>query len=271
MAVNDINVLKENAQGTFDEIVLTPAEINLGPNDSVVFQGLSTQSVTTDTVNVQVELLSANVPLQDIFITAGEESQTLTYDVTGESLTIDRGNTVSLSSLGYRTITDPTGNLETIQQFANSYSGDIHPGFNVTLNNGRVYTFGGNDKNNPNHYLEVNANPFLPIYREVPLSGNEIEIDSFRLVDFKTAKYTLQIGTNFDSEIYYSEINVVGSASPQQGVASEYGQIFTSQLVLNYYVTVEANRVYLYMVHPYDPDPSHKYFIKGHRTNFYRI
>lgn len=270
MALNDIIVPKETAGGSFIETILTPAEINLGPSNNVVFQSLSTQSVTTDTVNVQVELLSANVPLQDIFITAGEESQTLTYNITGESLAIDRGNTVSLSSLSYRTIT-ATLSTETIQQFANSYSGDIHPGFNVTLNNGRVYTFGGTDKNNPNHYLEVNANPFLPIYREVPLSGNEVEIDSFRLADFKTAKYTLQVGTNFNNEVYYSEINVVGSAYPQQGVASEYGQIFTSQLVLNYMAEVDVNRVYLYMYHPYDPDPSHKYFVKGHRTNLYKI
>ena len=249
-----------------------PVEVGLGPEDNAIFQTLSTQSVSTGVINAQVELLSANVPLHDIFITTEEESQTLTYNVTGESLTIDRGNTVSLSSLSYRTITDPTGNLETIQQFANSYNGDIHPGFNVTLYNGRVYTFAGTDKNNSNHYLEVNTNPYMPIYREVALSGSQTEvIDTFYLGNFKTARYNLQIETNFNNEIYYSEINVVGSVQTSTGVASEYGQIFTDQLILGYDVNVSFNHLNFIVLYNTDMTPGRKIIIKGHRTNFYMI
>lgn len=259
------------------------SSIVISPNAAAIFHSLSTQSITATniralknvnidgTLNVQTEILSAGVDLFDLFLTTDEESQTLSYNITGETLSIDRGNTVSLSALSYRNIEDPLEVLETIEQFAYSYSGDIHPGYNVTLYNGRVYTFAGTDKNNPNHYLEVNTNPYKPIYREVPLSGNEIVIDSFYLGHFKTAKYTLQIETNFNNDIYYSEINVVGSVQTSTGVASEYGQIFTDQLILNYGVSVNLNTLSLIMYNPYDPDPSHKYIVKGHRTNFYKI
>jgi hypothetical protein len=235
------------------------------------FESLFTKHIETESLNASKEILSAGVDLFDLFLTSDEESQTLTYDITAEQLSIDRGNTVSLSSLSYRNIEDPLEVLETIEQFAYSYSGDIHPGYNVTLYNGRIYTFAGTDKNNPNHYLEVNTNPYTPIYREVPLSGNQIVIDSFYLGHFKSAKYTLQVETNFNNDIYYSEINVVGSVQTSTGVASEYGQIFTDQLVLNYGVSVNLNTLQLIMYNSYDPDTSHKYIVKGHRTNFYKI
>jgi hypothetical protein len=235
------------------------------------FQSLFTKHIETESINASKEILSGGVDLFDLFLTSEEENQTLTYDITAEQLSIDRGNTVSLSALSYRNIEDPLEFLETIEQFAFSYSGDLHPGYNVTLYNGRVYTFAGTDKNNPNHYLEVNTNPYTPIYREIPLSGNQVIIDSFYLGHFKSAKYTLQVETNFNNDIYYSEINVVGSVQTSTGVASEYGQIFTNQLVLNYDVNVNLNTLELIMYNSFDPNPSHKYIVKGHRTNFYKI
>lgn len=234
---------------------------------------LSTNSILLCSLNVNGLMLSAGVNLLDIFVTNAQDSQTLTYNVTGETLTIERGNTVSLSSLGYQNIVAPV-DKETIQGFANTYTGNIHPGFNVTLNNGRVYTFAGIDKNNPNHYLEINANPILPIYREVPFSGNEIVIDTFYLGDFKTAKYNLQIETNFNNNIYYSEVNVVGSlvAPVAAAVACEYGQIYTEQLILGYGARITAlNYLELIMYNSYDANLNHKYIVKGHRTNFYKI
>ena len=260
------------------------SSILLSPNVNAVFQTLSTQSVTTGdlnasgnvdiqgTLDVQTEILSANIPLHDIFLTSETDSQTLSYNVTGENLSISSGNTVNLSALSYRNIEDPTSTLLTIEQFANSYSGSIHPGYDVTLYNGRVYTFAGTDKNNPSHYLEVNANPYLPIYREVALSGDQTEvIDSFYLGDFKTAKYSLQIETSFNNEIYYSEINVVGSVQTSTGVASEYGQIFTDQLILGYDVSVSFNNLEFIILYNADMAPGRKLIIKGHRTNFYKI
>ena len=260
------------------------SSILLSPSLDAVFQTLSTQSITTGilnasgnvdiqgTLDVQTEILSAGVNLSDIFLTSETDSQTLSYNVTGENLSISSGNTVNLSALSYRNIEDPTSMLLTIEQFANSYSGSIHPGYDVTLYNGRVYTFAGTDKNNPSHYLEVNANPYLPIYREVALSGDQTEvIDSFFLGDFKTAKYSLQIETSFNNEIYYSEINVVGSVQTSTGVASEYGQIYTSQLILGYDVSVSFNNLEFIMLYNADMAPGRKLIIKGHRTNFYKI
>lgn len=260
------------------------SSILLSPNFNAVFQTLSTQSVTTGdlnasgnvniqgTLDVQTEILSAGTNLSDIFLTSETDSQTLSYNVTGENLSISSGNTVNLSALSYRNIEDPTSMLLTIEQFAYSYAGSIHPGYDVTLYNGRVYTFAGTDKNNPSHYLEVNANPYLPIYREVALSGDQTEvIDSFFLGDFKTAKYSLQIETSFNNEIYYSEINVVGSVQTSTGVASEYGQIFTDQLILGYDVSVSFNNLEFIMLYNADMAPGRKLIIKGHRTNFYKI
>lgn len=254
-------------------------------NANAVFQTLSTQSITTGTLsslgnvevqgslNVHSEILSGNIPLQDIFLTAETDSQTLFYDVTGEELSISSGNSISLSALSYRNLNIPLSSVQTIQEFAENFTSDIHPGYTVKLYNGRVYAFAGTDKNNPNHYLEVNTNPYKPIYREISLSGTETVIDSFFLGDFKTAKYNLQVETNFNNEIYYSEINVVGSVgiSPV-GAASEYGQIFTSQLVLKYDASIDGgNNLYLILYHNSDLNPIHKYLVKGHRTNFYKI
>ena len=260
------------------------SSIVVSPNANAVFQTLSTQSITTGNLNasgnvdiegtldVQTQILSANVPLHNIFLTSETDSQTLSYNITGENLSISSGNTLSLSALSYRNFNIPLSTVETIQQFAENFASDIHPGYDVTLYNGRVYTFAGTDKNNPSHYLEVNANPYLPIYREVALSGDQTEvIDSFFLGDFKTAKYSLQIETSFNNEIYYSEINVVGSVQTSTGVASEYGQIFTDQLILGYDVSVSFNNLQFIVLYNADMTPGRKLIIKGHRTNFYKI
>jgi hypothetical protein len=219
-------------------------------------------------LNVQTKLLSAGTDLLDIFLTTETDSQTLFYDITSEDLTIVRGNTVNLSALSYRNIENQAS---TIEEFANSYSGSIFQGYTVTLYNERVYAFAGTDKNNPNHYLEVNSNPYKPIYREVSLSGNEIVLDTFYLGDFKSAKYNLQIETNFNNEIYYSEINVIGSVETSIGTACEYGVIFTDQLIMGYDASVSINNLNLILYYNYDPTPDRKLIIKGHRTNFYKI
>jgi hypothetical protein len=249
------------------------SSVIINPFGDAVFYSLSTQENVNvgGSLNTAVEILSANVPLHDIFLTSETDSQTLSYSESAEELSISSGNTVNLSALSYRNIEDPTSMIQTIEQFAFSYAGSIHPGYNVTLYNGRVYTFAGTDKNNPNHYLEVNTNPYLPIYREVPLSGNQIILDSFYLGDFKSAKYNLQIETSFNNDIYYSEVNVVGSVQTSTGVACEYGQIYTNQLILGYDANVSLNTLDLILLYGTDLTPGHKLIVKGHRTNFYKI
>lgn len=215
-------------------------------------------------LNVTNNILSGGVNLKDSL------TQTLNYTVSSNNLAITSGNIVSLSSLSFENIT-PNNSIKTIEEFAETTNDDINRGFAVTLYNGRVYVFAGTNKNNPNHYLEVNSNPYLPIYKEIPLSGNQMVIDSFYLGDFKSAKYTLQIETNFNNEIYYSEINVVGSVQTSTGVASEYGQIYTGELILGYDVNVYLNDLNLILLYGSSVVPEHKLIVKGHRTNLYRI
>ena len=215
-------------------------------------------------LNVTNDILSGGVNLKDSL------TQTLNYTVSSNNLAITSGNIVSLSSLSFENIT-PNNSIKTIEEFAETTNDDINRGFAVTLYNGRVYVFAGTNKNNPNHYLEVNSNPYLPIYKEIPLSGNQMVIDSFYLGDFKSAKYTLQIETNFNNEIYYSEINVVGSVQTSTGVASEYGQIYTGELILGYDVNVYLNDLNLILLYGSSVVPEHKLIVKGHRTNLYRI
>ena len=114
--------------------------------------------------------------------------------------------------------------FKTIQDFASSNPQHIYKGYNITLHNGRVYTFAGNDASNPSNYLEINSNPINPIYQEIVLNQNQTLIDVFALSDFKTAKYTLQVETTYSNDIYYSEINLVASIGTQLAVVNEYGQ-----------------------------------------------
>lgn len=191
------------------------------------------------------------------------------FDTTSEILTVNNSST-SLISLGYENIY-ANSSFETIQDFAASNPQNLYKGYNVTLINNRVYTFAGTDPTNSNHYLEINANPFTPIYQEITLNQNQTLIDSFYLGDFKTAKYTLQIETSFNNEIYYSELNVVGSVQSQTAVVSEYGQISTSNLILGYSVEIINNNLYLYLNHSIDNNINHKLLVKGLRTNHYKI
>lgn len=197
----------------------------------------------------------------------GGSDQNIAYNDVNESLSIDRGNTTSLSALSYRNIQDL--DATTLEDFTNTFAGDIQRGYTVTLANGKVYTFAGTNKNNPNHYLEINSNPITPIYTEALLTDSEIVVDTFKLDDFKSAKYNLQIETNFSNEIYYSEINVVGAVD--NAVASEYGQIFTSPLIVGYDAFISLNQLRLVVYYNTDPAPGRKLIIKGHRTNFYKI
>lgn len=232
---------------------------------------LSTNNILVSSIDTIGQILSAGKDLFEIFSTTNKEAQTLFYDITSQNLTITNGNTVNLSALSYRNIEDPTSMIETIEQFANSYSGSIYQGYTVTLYNGRVYTFAGTDKNNPNHYLEVNSNPYKPIYREISLSGDQVVIDSFNLADFKSAKYNLQIETNFNNEIYYSEVNIVGSVQTSNAIAVEYGQIYTDQLIIGYGASLSLNLLNLILYFNLDFTPNRKLLVKGHRTNFYKI
>lgn len=163
-------------------------------------------------------------------------------------------------------------NYETLYEFTANPHPLVYSGYTVTLKNKRVYILAGQDQNNPNHYIELNANPHKPIYVEAPLSGSGVIVDVIDLYDFKSAKYTLQVETNYNNEVYYSEMNVVGIIGSAQSVVSEYGQLFTVQLMDNYNSFISSHYLYLSatFMNPIG-DPSKQYIIKGLRTNFYKI
>jgi hypothetical protein len=142
----------------------------------------------------------------------------------------------------------------------------------VTLVNRRVYVLAGNDQNNTNHYIELNANPITPIYIEESLSATGVIIDLYSLTDFRSAKYTIQVQTNFNNDIYFSEINTVGAVGSMQSVAVEYGQNFTTQLLDSYTTFIQGGKLYLSanFINYYN-DPNKKYIFKGLRTNLYKI
>lgn len=163
-------------------------------------------------------------------------------------------------------------NYETIFEFTENPHPLVYSGYTVTLKNKRVYILAGLDQNNPGHYIELNANPHKPIYVEASLSANGAIIDVIDLYDFKSAKYTLQVQTDYNNEIYYSEMNIVGIIGSAQSVVSEYGQLYTVQLIDNYDSFVNSHYLYLSatFLNPIG-DPSKHYIIKGLRTNFYKI
>jgi len=164
-------------------------------------------------------------------------------------------------------------NKLTIQEFAINPHPTVFKGYTVALTaNKRVYIFAGYDDSNPEHYLEINTNPHSPIYVESIVNQNSVIVDAFELSDFKSAKYTLQVETNFNNEIYYSELNVVGTVAPSQAVVTEYGQLGTSELIANYSTTVVGGMLYLTATFTTTlTNPIQKYTIKGLRTNFYKI
>jgi hypothetical protein len=177
-----------------------------------------------------------------------------------------------LSTLTYENV-EAGITYETIQEYAASNPPDINRGSTVELANGRVYVFAGTDVSNPVQYLEVNSNPVTPIYAEVALyNNNQAIIDTYYVSDFKSAKYNLQIETNFNNEIYYSEINIVAAVGSAVAVASEYGQVFTSELINSYDAEFDVNRVHLVVNFSSEPtNLNHKLIVKGQRTNFYKI
>lgn len=161
---------------------------------------------------------------------------------------------------------------ETIYDFVANPHANVYTGYTVTLVNKRVYVLAGTDQNNAAHYLELNANPMKPIYVEQTLDNAGVIIDLFNLTDFRSAKYTLQIQTSYDNEIYYSEINTVGAVGTMQSEAVEYGQLYTSQLIDNYSTYIQGGKLYLSATFVRtSTSPSDKYIIKGLRTNFYKI
>lgn len=163
-------------------------------------------------------------------------------------------------------------NYDTIYQFTANPHPLVYSGYTVTLRNKRVYILAGQDQNNPEHYIEINSNPHKPIYIEAPLSANGVIIDVIDINDFKTAKYTLQVQTNYNNEIYYSEMNVAAAVGVGQSVVSEYGQLYTIQLIDKYDSFLSSHFMYLSATF-LDPisNPGNKYIIKGLRTNFYKI
>ena len=199
-------------------------------------------------------------------------TQTLSFNPSNDILSISNSDSVSLSTLDYSN-TNATNTYLTIQQFVAvpSNVANINKGNTVTLYNGRVYIFAGTNPSDSNQYLQINANPHTPFYVVVPLSATSpVAIDNFYLGDFKSAKYEFQITNNYDNNIYYSEINVLGSIGTSTGVASEYGQIATAPLINGYDVNVSGNQLY-FNVYFNTTSGTNTLIFKGLRTNFYVI
>jgi hypothetical protein len=196
----------------------------------------------------------------------------LAYDATSGQLSLGANNTTSLAPLIYSDVVAPSS-YQTIQQFTQYNTQQLQKGYDVVLTNGRVYKFAGNDRTNPNHFLPLNLNPHTPIFVQIQLSGNNTQtlVDKFHLSDFKTAKYTLQVETNYSNDIYYSEINVVASLIDNMAVVSEYGQITTGAILINYNATIDSNYVYFWINYFNSINNTDFIFIKGLRTNHFLI
>lgn len=198
--------------------------------------------------------------------------------LSADNISVNGGNSYNwntayetLSTLTYSNTVSPSGYYN-LSDYLASETIEINKGSTLTLADGRIYIFAGNDPNDPNQYLEVNSNPITPIYVEVPLKdNNSFILDSYNLSDFKSAKYILQIETTFNNEIYYSEINVLGSILTESAYASEYGLISTSNIILGYQAIFNVNEVQLVLLFSSDDVDSHKLIVRGHRTNFFKI
>lgn len=226
-------------------------------------------------VDTTVNLLSSNWETAYTYVTEfsgiEEQQEQATSLVVSSSANWNTSYT-SLSTLTYENI-NANVVYSTIQEYAASNPSIINKGSTVELSNGRVYVFAGTDVTNPSHYLEVNSNPIYPIYKELSIyNQNQALVDSFNVTDFKSSKYTLQVETNFNNEIYYSEINILGSVDSQLAVASEYGQISTSNIILGYIANFNVNQIELWILFSSElVNPNRKLILKGHRTNFYKI
>ena len=227
--------------------------------------------------------LSAGVDLLDVFAVASsplvETTFTTVHNFSGgwQQAYEQLASTTSIinylsGQIDLNVFQNINSSYETIHDFVSNPHANVYSGYTVTLVNRRVYVLAGPDQNNAAHYLELNANPMKPIYVEQTLDNAGVVVDLFNLTDFRSAKYTLQIQTNYDNEIYYSEINVVGAVGTMQSEAVEYGQLYTSQLIDNYSTYIQGGKLYLSATFVRtSTSPSDKYIIKGLRTNFYKI
>lgn len=261
-----VNILSSDWQTAYTNVGILSSDLNS------VYSDVNQLSAKWNLAYSGVNSVSANLNTFFSILSSLSSigSQTLSFNISSNNLTISNGNTVSLSSLSFNNVRPSTSYL-TIQQFALSNPTYLNKGNTVTLYNNRVYILAGTNPSNPSHYLQLNANPHTPIYVEIPLSaGNQMLVDSFYLGDFKASKYTLQVETSYDNSIYYSELNVVGSVGDGVSVVSEYGQISTGLSVF-YSTDISANILNLYVNYSDDNIPSHKFFIRGLRTNHYQI
>jgi hypothetical protein len=241
------------------------------------FNSLSTTIDTqfyflSSTIDTEFSGLSSNLDTQLDSLSSSVDSLTLNYNVTSYDLNLSNdantNTTINLISLGYKSYETMA---ETIEEFAASNIAVLQKGYTVKLFNNRVYIFAGTDQTNPNHYLEVNLNPHKIIFHEIPQTTNQYLVDSFYLGDFKSAKYTLQVETNYNNDLYYSEINAIGSVGSNLAIVCEYGQLYTSEFIMGYQADVESNILNFYINFAYLGDGTKKLIVKGHRTNFYRL
>ena len=256
-AFNALNNFISNNHGTWDSTSITVQTRSPYWNNvySIVSLNSAIWSSTTDTK--ALNSLSANWNSTYTTVSSLSSNWNTTYN--------------TISTLTYQNVNSNI--YGTIQDYAASNPQRINKGSTVRLDNGRVYIFAGTDVTNSAHYIEVNLNPITPIYQEIyTYNQNEAVIDTFSASDFKSAKYTLQIETNFDNNIYYSEINVMASIQSQLAVLSEYGQISTSDIILGYQANYSSPTIQLIILFSSSLlDEGNKIIVKGHRTNFYKI
>lgn len=233
-----------------------------------------TNNVNISALNVETKILSGGIDLGSIInqSNTGDINVNTTVRSNSGDWNETYTNVSSNSALWFYENIAAGNSYYTIQEFAASNPQNIYKGYTVTLFDGRVYIFAGTDPSNANQYLEVNANPITPIYQEVSLyNRNSAIIDTYDVSEFKSAKYTLQVETTFNNDIYYSEINVVGSILSQVAIASEYGQISTSDIILGYQAIFDVNQVKLVLLFSSDSNNTHSLIVRGHRTNFFKI
>lgn len=275
----------------FKDLYLTDSSLYIGDakitavGSTIVFPE---NQNTIGNLNVtEGSILSAGVNLLDIFVGGGGGGIVPKYESTYNTVQANSANwdyaysqiNVTTSIINYlsgqidqNVFQNVNSSYDTIAEFVSNPHPTVYKGYTVTLVNKRVYVLAGNDQNNYNHYIELNANPITPIYIEEALSASGVIIDLYSLTDFRSAKYTIQVQTNFNNDIYFSEINTVGAVGSMQSVAVEYGQNYTDQLIDSYTTFIQGGKLYLSanFVNNYN-DPAKKYIFKGLRTNLYKI
>ena len=108
MALNDIKVPKENAQGTFDEIALAPADIGAAASShthaasAIVSGTLNIARIPTGTGSTQVALGNHTHTLSAISDAGTAAAQDADQDLgTGDAVTFEAVNVVGAPVLGY--------------------------------------------------------------------------------------------------------------------------------------------------------------------------